>query len=56
MKITPKKANEGVGFTYHVTEEQIRKHQHFLLTKYFKWLHNTHEFLDAIQLLKKRSV
>ena len=49
MKIIPKKENEGVGFTYHVTEEQIRKHQQLSIAQILQWLYETNRFLNAVQ-------
>jgi hypothetical protein len=49
MKIIPKKENEGIGFKYTVTPEQIKRHQQLSIEEIFEWLHHTNEFLNAVQ-------
>ena len=36
--ITPKPENKGVGYTYEVTEEQIREHQKKSIEDILCWL------------------
>lgn len=36
-------------FPYHVTEEQIIRHQQLSIEQIFQWLHDTNVFLNAVQ-------
>lgn len=53
-KITPKKENEGKGFHYTVTEEQIRQHQSRSLEEIFRWLEETNKFIYSVQTPEER--
>ena len=47
--ITPKPENKGVGYTYEVTEEQIREHQKKSIEDILCWLYDLNLFLKLVQ-------
>lgn len=55
MSIQPKKENEGVGFHYTVTDEQIAEHKKRSITEIFEWLESTRKLIDAVQTEKERA-
>lgn len=52
--ITPKKENEGVGFTYTVTMEQMEKHAALSVEDVFKWIEETATFIYELQTPEER--
>ena len=53
-KIVPKKENEGLGFTYTVTDEQIREHKKRSVEEILIWLETTARFIYEIQTEEER--
>lgn len=49
MAITPKKENEGVGFRYHMTMEQMLEHQKKTTDEILEWIEEHAAFLQAFQ-------
>ncbi len=47
--IIPKKENEGKGFYYTVTDEQIAEHQKRSIEEIFEWLQSTNDFLEMVK-------
>lgn len=47
--IIPKPENNGVGYTYEVTEEQIREHQKKSIEDILCWLYDLNLFLKLVQ-------
>ena len=47
--IIPKSENKGVGYTYEVTEEQIREHQKKSIEDILCWLYDLNLFLKLVQ-------
>jgi len=54
MSIQPKKENEGVGFHYTVTDEQIAEHKKRSIPEIFEWLESTRKLIDSVQTEKER--
>lgn len=52
--IKPKKENEGVGFKYTVTPEQIKRHQELSIEQILRWLYETNRFLNTIQTREEK--
>ncbi len=50
----PIKENEGVGFTYTVTMEQMRKHAALRPEEILEWIQQTATFLYEIQTPEQR--
>ena len=48
-KIIPKKENEGKGFRYTVTDEQLREYAKWSLGEKLQWIFETIELLDKVQ-------
>jgi hypothetical protein len=44
----------GIGFTYTVTDEQIKAHQKLSVLEIFQWLEETNKFLQKIQTPEER--
>jgi hypothetical protein len=53
-KIVPIKENEGLGFTYTVTDEQIAQHRKRSVLEIFEWLETTNAFIYALQTEDER--
>ena len=49
MKIEPKKENEGIGYSYTVTDEQVKAHQKLSLQEICHWLDSTRNFVEKLQ-------
>lgn len=49
MDIIPKKENEGVGFRYHVTMEQMLEHQKKSTDEILEWIEEHAAFLQSFQ-------
>lgn len=47
--IIPKAENKNVGYTYHVTESQIREHQKKSVEDILCWLYDLNLFLKEVQ-------
>ena len=54
MAIIPKKENEGVGFRYHVTMEQMLEHQKKSTDEILEWIEEHAAFLQAFQTEEDR--
>jgi hypothetical protein len=52
--IEPIKENEGVGFTYTVTEEEVRKHQALSPEAVFEWIQQMATFIYELQTPEER--
>jgi hypothetical protein len=52
--IIPKKENEGKGFHYTVTDQQIEEHRKRSLLEIFQWLEETNKFIYSIQTPQER--
>ncbi len=50
----PIKENEGVGFTYTVTMEQMRKHAALSPAEVFAWIQQTATFIYELQTPEER--
>jgi hypothetical protein len=53
-KIIPIKENEGLGFTYTVTPEQIAAHRQRTLEEIFEWLESGSELIYNLQTEEER--
>ncbi|MEI6508125.1 MAG: hypothetical protein WCO54_06540 [Bacteroidota bacterium] len=53
-KIIPKKENEGKGFKYTVTDEQIREYAKWTLEEKLQWIFETNELLAKVQAPEER--
>ncbi|MCW5908266.1 MAG: hypothetical protein KIS94_10425 [Chitinophagales bacterium] len=53
--ITPKKENEGVGFTYTVSMEQIQKHASLSAEEVLIWIEEVAEFMYTMQTAEERN-
>ena len=53
-KIIPKKENEGKGFKYTVTDEQIREYAKWTLKEKLQWIFETNELLVKVQTDEER--
>ena len=55
--LLPKKENEGKGYFFDVTEEEIKQHLNRSPKDIFQWLESTNRFVSQIQTSteKKRS-
>ncbi len=53
-KIIPKKENEGKGFKYTVTDEQIREYAKWTLEEKLQWIFETNELLAKVQSPEER--
>jgi hypothetical protein len=49
MYIQPKKENEGIGFRYHVSLEQMLEHQKKSTDEILEWIEEHAAFLQAYQ-------
>jgi len=54
MKITPKAENANVGFRYHVSMEDMLKHQQRTPEEIFIWLEGINAFLNTFQTEEDR--
>jgi len=45
----PKKENEGKGYFFSVTEEEIRQHMNRSPKDIFQWLESTNKFVSQVQ-------
>jgi len=54
MKIEPKKENEGIGYSYTVTDEQIQAHQKLSLQEICHWLDSTRKFVNKLQTQEEK--
>ena len=52
--ITPKQENEGIGFFYTVTDEQIAQHQKLSISQIFEWLDSTRRLVESVQTEKEK--
>jgi len=52
----PKIENATLGFSYTVTEEQIKDHQKRSIIEIFEWLEEMNKFLHAVQTPKEREL
>lgn len=52
--IAPKIENEGIGFSYTVTDEQIAQHQKLSISQIFDWLDSTRKLVDSVQTEKEK--
>lgn len=52
--IKPKKENEGVGFTYTVTMEQMQKHAALSPEEVFQWIEEIAAFVYEAQTPEER--
>ncbi|MCW3124643.1 MAG: hypothetical protein JWO03_301 [Bacteroidetes bacterium] len=50
----PIKENEGIGFSYTVTEEQVRRHQSLSPEEIFDWIQQTATFIYELQTPEER--
>lgn len=53
--ITPKKENEGIGFTYTVTMEQMQKHASLSVEEVLIWIEEVAEFIYSLQTEEERN-
>jgi len=47
--LLPKKENEGKGYFFSVTEEEIRQHMNRSPKDIFQWLESTNKFVSQVQ-------
>ena len=52
--IVPKKENEGIGFSYTVTMEQMQKHAALPTEEVLKWIEETATFIYELQTPEER--
>ena len=52
--IIPKKENEGIGFTYTVTMEQMKKHAALPAEDVLAWIEETAMFIYELQTPEER--
>ena len=53
-QLIPKAENEGKGFFYEVSDEQIALHQKRSLEEIFQWLSSCSKFIHALQTQEER--
>ena len=54
-EIIPIAENEGLGFHYTVTDEQIAAHQKLSIEEIFEWLETTNQFIYELQTPEERA-
>jgi hypothetical protein len=55
-EIVPKQENEGIGFSYTVTDEQIAQHQKLSISQIFDWLDSTRKLAESVQTEKEKEL
>lgn len=53
-EFVPKQENEGIGFSYTVTDEQIAQHQKLSISQIFDWLDSTRRLVESVQTEKEK--
>jgi len=53
-EIVPKLENEGVGFSYTVSDEQIAQHKKLSIAQIFDWLDSTRRLVESVQTEKEK--
>lgn len=53
-KIIPKKENEGLGFQYSISDEQVEAYSKLSVREKFAWLESINEFIYKFQTPEER--